>query len=200
METESIRSPFYESIAALGATFMEEGGWYWTEGFGDEAAEYHGVRDDLGVWDVSPLNKWEFRGPDALEAAQMVHTSNVLGLEVGQVHYGALCDAEGLMVDDGTVYRLEDRVWVMTNDSGLADHFAEATKGLDTQIEAVTRDMPHLGLQGPRSQRGARAALRRRHSESPLLPVHSRAHEGRRGPLCRLTHRIRWRARVRIVL
>jgi aminomethyltransferase len=152
METESIRSPFYESAAGLGATFMEEGGWYWTEGFGDEGAEYRGVRDDLGVWDVSPLNKWEFRGPDALAAAQRVHTSNVLGLEVGQVHYGALCDSDGMMVDDGTVYRLGDRVWVMTNGSGLADHFAEATSGLDVEIEAITRSMPHLGLQGPRSR------------------------------------------------
>jgi aminomethyltransferase len=152
METESIRSPFYESAAGLGATFMEEGGWYWTESFGDEGAEYRGVRDGLGVWDVSPLNKWEFRGPDALAAAQRVHTSNVLGLEVGQVHYGALCDSDGLMVDDGTVYRLGDRVWVMTNGSEHADHFAEATSGLDVEIEAITRSMPHLGLQGPRSR------------------------------------------------
>ena len=106
METESTRSPFYDPAAALGATFMEEGGWYWTEGFGDLDAEYTGVRDDLGVWDVSPLNKWEFRGPDALAAAQRVHTNNILGLEVGQVRYGGLLDADGLMVDDGTVYRL----------------------------------------------------------------------------------------------
>jgi len=152
METDSIRSPFYEVSAAAGASFMEEGGWYWTEGFGDADAEYLGVRDDLGVWDVSPLNKWEFRGPDALAAAQRVHTSNVLGLSVGQVHYGAFCDADGLMVDDGTVYRLDDRVWVMTNSSEHADHFAEATSGLDVTIEAVTLTMPHLGLQGPRAR------------------------------------------------
>jgi aminomethyltransferase len=152
METDSIKSPFYESAASRGATFMEEAGWFWTEGFGDEAAEYNGVREDLGVWDVSPLNKWEFRGPDSLAAAQRVHTSNVLGLEVGQVHYGALCDADGLMVDDGTVYRLGDRIWVMTNGADHAEHFAEATKGLDVEIEAVTRTMPHLGLQGPRSR------------------------------------------------
>jgi aminomethyltransferase len=82
----------------------------------------------------------------------MVHTNNVLGLDVGQVRYGALCDSDGLMVDDGTVYRLEDRVWVMTNSSELADHFAEATSGFDVEIEAVTRQMPHLGLQGPRSR------------------------------------------------
>jgi aminomethyltransferase len=148
----SMQSPFYESAAGMGATFMEEAGWYWTEGFGDEDAEYRGVRDDLGVWDVSPLNKWEFRGPDRLAAAQRVHTSDVLGLDVGQVHYGALCDAEGLMVDDGTVYRLDDRVWVMTNGSGHAEHFADATRGLEVEIEAVTLQMPHLGLQGPRSR------------------------------------------------
>ena len=152
MATESIRSPFYEIAASLGATFMEEGGWYWTEGFGDEDAEYRGVRDDLGVWDVSPLNKWEFRGRDALAAAQRVHTNNILALEVGQVRYGALCDAAGLMVDDGTVFRLADRVWVMTNGSDHSEHFADATDGLDVEIESVTSVMPHLGLQGPRAK------------------------------------------------
>ncbi len=152
MATDSIRSPFYEIAASLGATFMEEAGWYWTEGFGDEDAEYRGVRDDLGVWDVSPLNKWEFRGSDSLAAAQKIHTANVLGLGVGQVRYGALCDPEGLMIDDGTVFRLADRVWVMTNGSDHASHFADATRGLDVNVEAVTLTMPHLGLQGPRAR------------------------------------------------
>jgi aminomethyltransferase len=152
METESIRSPFYDSAAAMGATFMEEGGWFWTEGFGDSEGEYRGVREDLGVWDVSPLNKWEFRGPDALEAAQRVHTNNIVGLDVGQVRYGAFCDEDGLMVDDGTIYRLDDRVWAMTNGSDHAEYFADATSGLEVEIEAITRNMPHLGLQGPRSR------------------------------------------------
>ena len=152
METEPIRSPFYEPAASLGATFMEEGGWYWTDGFGDADGEYEAVRDGLGVWDVSPLNKWEFRGPDALRAAQRVHSNNILGLAVGQVRYGAFCDSEGLMVDDGTVYRLGDRVWVMTNGSEHADHFAAATAGLAVEIEAITATLPHLGLQGPRAR------------------------------------------------
>jgi aminomethyltransferase len=152
MEPESIRSPFYEPAAALGATFMEEGGWYWIDDFGDTDGEYRAVREDLGVWDVSPLNKWEFRGPDALAAAQRVHSNDILGLDVGQVRYGALCDEDGLMIDDGTVYRLADRVWVMTNGSGHAEHFAQSSSGLDVEIEAVTRSMPHLGLQGPRAR------------------------------------------------
>ncbi len=152
MDNEPLRSPFYDSAAALGATFMEEGGWEWTEGFGDPDAEYQGVRDDLAVWDVSPLNKWEFRGADALAAVQRLHSNNILGLQVGQVRYGAFCDADGLMIDDGTVYRLDDRVWVMTNGAEHADHFADTIGDLDVTFEAITRSMPHLGLQGPRAR------------------------------------------------
>ena len=149
----AIRSPFYKVHSELGATFVEEGGWFWTEGFGDLDAEYRVVRDDLGVWDVSPLNKWSFRGRDALQAAARLHTNNVAALKVGQVHYGAFCDSEGLMVDDGTVFKFsEDRAWVMTNGRELEDHFAEVTRGLSVDIEFIGLELPHLGLQGPRSR------------------------------------------------
>ncbi len=149
----TIRSPFYKAHSALGATFMEEGGWFWTEGFGDLDAEYRGVRDDLGVWDVSPLNKWSFRGPDALKAAAQLHTNDVAGLEVGQVRYGAFCDQDGLMVDDGTVFKIsENQAWVMTNGRDHEEHFAEVARGLSVEIEFIGLDLPHLGLQGPRAR------------------------------------------------
>ena len=150
---DAIRSPFYAAHASLGATFMEEGGWFWTESFGDLAGEYAAVRDDLGVWDVSPLNKWELRGRDAMKAASRLHTNDVPGLAVGQVRYGAFCDEDGLMVDDGTVFRFaDDHVWIMTNGRDHEEHFAEVTHGLDLRIEYIGRDLPHLGLLGPRAR------------------------------------------------
>lgn len=149
----SIRSPFHEAHAELGATFMEEGGWFWTESFGDLEGEYRAVRDDLGVWDVSPLNKWSFRGPDALKAAGLIHTNNVAALKIGQVRYGAFCDGDGLMVDDGTVFKIsEDQAWVMTNGRDHEEHFAEVTNGLKVEIEYIGLQLPHLGLQGPRAR------------------------------------------------
>ena len=149
----AIRSPFYKAHSELGATFMEEGGWLWTESFGDLDSEYRAVRDDLGVWDVSPLNKWSFAGPDALEAAQRLHTNKVATLQIGQVHYGAFCDQDGLMVDDGTVFKIaDDRAWVMTNGRDHEEHFAEVTRGLKVEIEHIGLELPHLGLQGPRAR------------------------------------------------
>src|SRR5437588_6414824 len=94
-DAESHKSAFYEAQKAMGATFMEEGGWYWTMSFGDAAKEYQAIRNGVGVWDVSPLNKWDFSGPDALEAAQRLNTNDVEGLQIGQVRYGAFTDEEG---------------------------------------------------------------------------------------------------------
>ena len=79
-----IKSAFYDIQEKLGATFTPEGGWFWTESFGDLDAEYRGPREGVGMWDVSPLNKWEFRGSDALRAAQRIHSNDLLGMDVGQ--------------------------------------------------------------------------------------------------------------------
>jgi aminomethyltransferase len=135
------------------AGFMEEAGWFWVTGFGDADAEYRAVREGVGVWDVSPLNKWDFRGADAAEAAQRIHSNDILGMRVGQVRYGGFLDEDGLLVDDGTVYRhAEDHLWVCTNGLDHEDYFTEATKGLDASFAYIAPDLPHLQVQGPRSR------------------------------------------------
>ena len=151
--SDVIKTAFYDVQQARGATFVEEGGWYWSVSFGDPDGEYRAVREGVGMWDVSPLNKWEFRGPDAVEAAQRVHSNDILGLEVGQVRYGAFLDDDGMLVDDGTVFKLADEhLWVMTNGMDRADYFAEATKGLDVSVEYIAESLPNLQIQGPRSR------------------------------------------------
>jgi aminomethyltransferase len=153
-ENEAIKTAFHEVTAAQGGSHYEDDGWMWLEGFGDVVKEYAAIRDDVAVWDVSPLNKWEFRGPDALRAAQRMFSNDALGLEVGQVRYGAFLDADGLMVDDGTVFNTarEDHCWVMTNGRDHDERFGELLQDLDAEFEWITPSMPHLGVTGPRSR------------------------------------------------
>jgi len=152
-ENEATRTAFHEAIAAQGGSHVEDGGWLWLEGFGDVAKEYAAIRDDVAVWDVSPLNKWALDGPDALRAAQRAFSNDALGLAAGQTRYGALLDADGLVVDDATVFnRGDDRCWVMTNGSDHEDFFGELVEGLDARFEWVTESMPHVGVIGPRSR------------------------------------------------
>ena len=150
---EPIETAFHGVQEARGATFMEEGGWLWSVSFGDPGAEYRAVREGVGMWDVSPLNKWDLRGPDALEAAQRVHSNDILGLDAGQVRYGAFLDEDGLLVDDGTVFKhADDHLWLMTNGMDRAAYFAEATKGLDVSVEYIAPELPNMQIQGPRSR------------------------------------------------
>lgn len=151
--SQSIHSAFHGLHEARGATFTDEGGWLWADSYGDLEREYAAVRRGVGMWDLSPLNKWAFRGPDAVEAVQRVHANDILGMKAGQVRYGAFLDEDGLLVDDGTVFRFgDDHLWVMTNEMARAEYFADATKGLDVGVEYLGADLPSVQVQGPRSR------------------------------------------------
>jgi len=151
---EAIRTAFHDVTEARGGTHVADAGWMWLEGFGDVRKEHAAVRGDVAVWDVSPLNKWDFRGPDALRAAQHVFSNDALGLEVGQARYGAFLDEDGLMVDDGTVFNTgrPNHCWVMTNGKDHDEYFGEMLKGFDVEFEWIALEMPHLGVIGPRSR------------------------------------------------
>jgi aminomethyltransferase len=151
--TQSRQTAFHEITSTKAAGFMEEAGWLWVTNYGDIDAEYRAVREGVGMWDLSPLNKWEFRGDEALEAAQRVHTNDVLGMRDGQVRYGAFVDEDGLVVDDGTVFRHSaDHLWVCTNGFDHVDYFADATKGLEVEITYIAPELPSLQIQGPKSR------------------------------------------------
>ena len=153
MSAETIRTAFDRVQRELGGDFVDWEGWYWSNHFGDPVAEHHAVRNDVGIWDESPLRKWEFRGSDALAAADRVFTNDMLGLEVGQVRYAPFCDEDGKMVGDGTVFKFaDDRVWVITALDSDLDHFQSVVAGMDVAVEPLTHGLPHVQLQGPHSR------------------------------------------------
>lgn len=149
----STRTAFDGVQRELGCEFMEWEDWCWPSTFGDALAEHQAVRERVGVWDESPLRKWEFRGSDALAAADRIFTNDMLGLEVGQIRYAPFCDEQGKMVGDGTVFKFaDDRAWVITALDSDLDHFRSVVNGLDVEIEPITEELPHVQLQGPQSR------------------------------------------------
>src|SRR3954452_7489933 len=122
--------PFHPVSSRTAAGFCDEAGGLWVTNFRAVAAEYRAIRDGVGMWDLSPLNKWEFRGPEAKEAAQRVHTHDIIGAEPGQVRYGGFVHEDEMVVDAGTVLTFaKAHLWVCTNGGDRAGYFADATKG-----------------------------------------------------------------------
>jgi aminomethyltransferase len=153
VSTQIVETAFGRAQQELGVEFMDWEGWYWPSHFGDPVAEHRAVRERVGIWDESPLRKWDFRGPDALTAADRIFTNDMAGLEVGQVRYAPFCDEGGKMVGDGTVFKFaEDRAWVITALDSDLDHFRQVVGDLDVDMESITEQLPHVQLQGPRSR------------------------------------------------
>jgi aminomethyltransferase len=152
--TEDKRSPLHEWHMAKGADVVWEDGYPWAmhEG-GDPAAEYEAVRTATGIWDLYSTCKYEVTGPDAARLIQRRFTNAVDGMQAGSVRYGAFVNPDGLMIDDGNVYKLaDDHFLVMINTAAIDDWFRETADGLDAQIAHRTDDYAMIAVQGPTSQ------------------------------------------------
>jgi len=115
--------------------------------------EYHAIRSSAGLIDVSPLFKYEVRGRDALTLINRVVTRDAAKCAVGQAIYTCLCDDEGKVIQDGTVFRLaEDRFRFNLAEPSLRWLHLNAV-GLEVKIEEVSEKIAALALQGPNSWR-----------------------------------------------
>ncbi len=156
MSTGDLHHTAFDTVLQkAGATWSDWEGWAWAADFGDPVAEHQATRTACSLWDESPLRKWDLRGPDAVALADVLFTNDMAALEIGQVRYGALCDEQGKMIMDGTVFRLADDhcLSVTSYDSDLAWFQQVASeRGLEVQIEDRTAQMPHLQVQGPKAR------------------------------------------------
>jgi aminomethyltransferase len=153
MTEQEIRSPLHDAQVAAGADIMWEDGYPWTNGFGDVLGEYEAIRSGTGLWDLFSTCKYEVEGPDAGRLIQRRFTNDVSAMQPGSVRYGAFVNADGMMVDDGNVYkRADDRFWIFINTAELQEWFRESGGGLDASIEHRTADLPMISVQGPTSR------------------------------------------------
>jgi aminomethyltransferase len=115
--------------------------------------EYHAIRNAAALIDVSPLFKYDVRGKDALRLVDRVITRDAMKCAVGQAIYTCLCDGEGKVIQDGTVFRLaDDHYRFHLADPGLRWLKLNAL-GMDVSIQDVSEGLAALALQGPNSLR-----------------------------------------------
>ena len=115
--------------------------------------EYHAIRNSAALIDVSPLYKYDIRGKDALRLVNRVMTRDAAKCSVGQALYGCLCQEDGAVIQDGTVFRLtEDHFRFHLAEPSLRWLRLNAT-GMDLVIEEISEQIAALALQGPNALR-----------------------------------------------
>ena len=122
--------------------------------------EYNAIREAAALIDVSPLYKYLVSGPDALRLVDRVITRDATKLAVGGVIYTPWCDEHGKVVDDGTIHRLDERLFRWTAADPQLRWLRQNSAGLDVTIAEETEATAALALQGPLSREVLEAATK----------------------------------------
>ncbi|MFM9852855.1 MAG: FAD-dependent oxidoreductase [Sphingomonadaceae bacterium] len=86
--------------------------------------EAKAVRSAVGMTDVSTLGKFEVSGPDAAALLEIICATTVHKLAVGRGRYTFMLREDGMVFDDGTVWRLAENRYLLTSSTGGADRMA----------------------------------------------------------------------------
>jgi sarcosine oxidase subunit alpha len=121
-------TPLHAWHVARGAVFENVGQWqrpryYPNPGESMGAAvlrECAAARGSVAIMDASTLGKIDVQGPDAVRLLNRLYTNAYDSLAVGRCRYGVLCRADGMVLDDGVVMRVEDERFVCTTTTGNA--------------------------------------------------------------------------------
>ena len=111
--------------------------------------EYAAIRNAAALIDVSPLYKYRIAGADAARLLDRMVTRDVQRCKIGQVLYTPWCDGAGKVIDDGTISRLDERVFRLTSAEPNLRWLTLNAVGLDVAIEDVSERTAALALQGP---------------------------------------------------
>ena len=153
VELGRYRSPFYPRQEPLDRLnrWHEWKGYSSASGFYDTVLEYFATRNSAGVFDITPMTKYRITGPDALDFLDRLVTRNMRKVKAGRVAYAVWCDDEGQVIDDGTIFHLEEGVYRLCSQERHMAWFKAAAIGMDVVIVDETEDICALALQGPTS-------------------------------------------------
>ncbi len=160
--------PAHAEHEALGAHWWEAGGWMRPACYPRAGESVHdavqrearAVRDTVGIYDASPLGKIEVTGPDAAQFLDRFYINNVMTLEPGRTRYGLMLNENGVIIDDGTIARLDALRFVITTTSGGAGRVAQWLEEwrqcewpqLELFVTPVTTQWATIAVSGPRAR------------------------------------------------
>ena len=162
------RLALHDCHAALNPVWQPAGYWHRPRAYplaGETITEAglreaRAVRTRVGMIDVSTLAKFAVSGPDAAAFLELVCATPVARLAVGRGRYTFNLREDGMVMDDGTVWRLGEHEYLLTSSTGgaagMEAHLSYARHVLAprSRVSVVMQQEHYAGiaLAGPRAR------------------------------------------------
>ena len=159
------RLALHDRHVALGALWQPAGYWHRARAYPlagetlrDAATrEARAVRTTAGIVDVSTLAKFIVAGPDAAALLELVCSNAIAKLATARGRYTIMLREDGMVMDDGTVWRLGDTRYLLTSSTGGADrmeaHLSYVHRVLAPQLRVAIipqqEQLAGIALAGP---------------------------------------------------
>jgi aminomethyltransferase len=143
-----------EKHISLGAKMVPFAGYNMPVQYDGINAEHATVRNGVGVFDVSHMGEFIFKGAKALDLIQRVTSNDASKLYDGKIQYSCLPNEDGGIVDDLLVYRLNEEAYmVVVNASNIEKDWNWFSKYNTEGVEMhnISEKTSLLAIQGPKA-------------------------------------------------
>ncbi|MDA0244257.1 MAG: aminomethyltransferase family protein [Chloroflexi bacterium] len=150
------RSPLYDIHLRTASQMVKGGGAYmFPLTYTSEVEEHINTRTHVGLQDLSSMGELDIKGPAAERLLSRLLVNHVYEMHPGQVRYSTLCNDEGYIIDDITIYKFSDEHFMLVTSSATRQKTADWVKshavGLGVYVTDQSAAVALLSVQGPRS-------------------------------------------------
>ncbi len=131
------------------------GGYLFPVSYASPLDEHVNTRNNVGIQDLSSMSQVDIKGPGSERLMARLLVNRVRDMHPGQVRYSTMCDPEGFIIDDITLYKFHDEHFMLVTSSStrqktiawMKDH----AMGTSTYLTDLGGAVALLTVQGPRS-------------------------------------------------
>ena len=154
------RTPLFELAVEQKARLTAFAGWEMPVIYSSISTEHEAVRTSAGMFDISHMGKFAFRGKQLREQLQHLVPSDLTRLSVGAAQYTVLLNPQGGIIDDIIFYyqgedetgeqrgmmivnaatRTKDKAWILAN-----------LEAAPVDLQDLSREKVLIALQGPQA-------------------------------------------------
>ena len=151
------RSPLYEIHRRLSAEMIKGGGDYmFPASYTSPAQEHLNTRTNVGMQDLTSMGEVDIKGPGSERLINYLIVNEIRDMDPGRLRYSTMCNEEGGIIDDITVYKFHDEHFMIVTSSAPRKKsfrwIAEQAVGTSTYVTDVSGSIALISVQGPRSR------------------------------------------------
>ena len=147
------KTPFYSrtSLASRTNKWYNWNGYTVPTEYSTTELEYTAARNGTSVMDLTPMCKYEIKGPDAHHFVDYLVTRDLSEMKDNTVAYIIWCNEDGKVIDDGTIFKFSSTEFMLCCAVKILNWLSDSAEGFDVSIKDTTDTIAALSIQGPTS-------------------------------------------------